>query len=90
MVGVTVRDMAALGVRRDHDRRDTGAVAEEVERLDVAGVPVSAAFVEGDQDRGVCPQLGLACTWLMILLRERLEQVELGRGRVAIEQSRPA
>ena len=57
MVGVGVRDMAALRVGRDHDGRDARAVTEEVERLDVAGVPVSAALIEGDQDRGVRPQL---------------------------------
>ena len=59
MVAVLVRDVAAGGVRRHDDQRDARAVAEEVERLHVARVVVAAAFVEGDEDGGVLPQVGI-------------------------------
>jgi hypothetical protein len=38
VIGVGVADMAALRKARYNDERDAGAVAEEVERLDVSGV----------------------------------------------------
>ena len=52
----------------NHDQRDAGAVAEVVERLHVARVVVAAAFVEGDEDRGVLgvgrkPQPGRRSSW---------------------------
>ena len=45
--------MPALAEPGDADYRDAGAVAEEIELLQIAGVVGSAAFVEGDEDRGV-------------------------------------
>ena len=55
VVGVFVRDVAGLGVLRNHDQRNARAVAEEIQRLHIAGVIVAAAFVEGDEDRCVLP-----------------------------------
>src|SRR5215469_18617733 len=45
VVGVCVADVAALGEGRNHDHRDARPIAEEVERLDVAGVIEAAALV---------------------------------------------
>src|SRR6202035_2505211 len=50
VIGIGMRDVARDQIRRDHDQRDTGAVAEEVERLHIARVVVAAAFIEGDED----------------------------------------
>ena len=51
--------MAGFGEERDGDDRNSGAVAEEVKRLNVAGVVVAAALVEGDEDGGATPQRGI-------------------------------
>ena len=55
MVRISVRDMAARGKLGDHEQRDARAVAEEVQRLNVPGVVVAAAFIVGDEDHGVLP-----------------------------------
>ncbi len=57
VVRVLVVDMAALRERRDDDQRNAGAVTEEVQGLNVAGVEVAAAFVEGDEDQQYSPTL---------------------------------
>ena len=59
MIRIGVRNVAALAVWRHHDHGDAGAVAEKIERLDIARIPVSAAFVEGDHDRRLGPKLGI-------------------------------
>src|SRR5258707_15176786 len=56
VVGVGVRDMSGLGMRRDHQRGYPGTVAKVVERLNVAGVVVTAALVEGNDDGCALPQ----------------------------------
>ena len=60
MVVVGVVDMAFLGEGRNRDERNAGAVAEEVDRLDIAGIVVAAAFVGGDEDRRRVPEFGIA------------------------------
>ena len=52
--------MAFLGKGRNRNERNTGAVAEEVNRLDIAGIVVAAAFIEGDEDRRRRPELRIA------------------------------
>jgi hypothetical protein len=42
----------SLRVGQDHDQRDARAGAEEIQRLHVAGVIKTAAFVRRDEDRG--------------------------------------
>ena len=37
-------------------QRNARAIAEEVERLNITGIVVAAAFVEGDEDRRVLPR----------------------------------
>src|ERR1700730_6266918 len=58
MVGVI--DMALLGEGRNRDKRNPGAVAQEVDRLDISGIVVAAAFVGGNEDRGRLPEVGIA------------------------------
>jgi len=57
MIVIGVIDKALLGVRRYGDQRDARAVAEKIHRLDITGVVVAAAFVIGDQDRCLVPQV---------------------------------
>jgi hypothetical protein len=56
MVCVAVVDDASGGVRRNDQQRDTGAIAEVIYRLDVTGVVITAAFIEGDEDRRARPE----------------------------------
>ena len=60
MIIVSVIYKALLGVRRYNDRRNTRAVPEEIDRLDVAAVVVSAAFIHGENDRRVGEQFTIA------------------------------
>ena len=84
VVGVVVRNVSRLGVRRDDDQRDARAVAEEVERLHVAGVIVTAAFIEGDQDGGVFPEIRIGLNGVDDFLCEAFEEVELRRSGMAV------
>src|ERR1700730_16511062 len=52
VVGIDVVDRGRLDVWRNHEHRNPGPIAEEIERLDIAGVVVAAALVERDYDRG--------------------------------------
>ena len=54
--------------------------------MNVSGIVVTAAFVEGNEDRGVLPQRGIRLHRVNDLLGEAFEQVELGRGRVAVHE----
>ena len=57
MVVVGVIDIALFGVGRNRNERNACAVAEEVDRLDVAGIIVAATFVGGDEDCRRRPEL---------------------------------
>ncbi len=58
VIGVSVVDVAASGEGGNHDQRNTRPVAEEVQRLDIAGVIVTTAFIEGDDESGVGEEFG--------------------------------
>src|SRR6202022_1496828 len=60
VIVVGVIDVALLGERRNRNERNAGAVAEEVDRLDIAGIVVAAAFVGGDEDRRRRPEFRIA------------------------------
>ncbi len=87
MVGVRVVDVAALGEGRDDDKRNARPVAEKVERLDVAGVVVAAAFVQRDDERGFRHQFGLPLQVIHDVRDHALEEVKLGGCRVAVQQA---
>ncbi len=72
-------------VGRNDDRRNTSAVTEEVERLNVSRVVVAAAFVEGHDDGGAGPEFRIGFYAVDDLLHEAFEQVQLRRRRVTIE-----
>src|SRR5579864_9165524 len=82
-----MRDVSSLGERRNHQRGNSGAVSEIVEGLNVAGVIVTAAFVEGDDDGGTLPQLLIGLDAVNDFLHEAFEQVELRRSGVTVEPS---
>src|SRR5262249_44224115 len=52
VVGIGVADVAAARKGRNRNQGNAWAVAEEVQRLDVAGVVVAAALVHGDEQNG--------------------------------------
>src|ERR1700739_3324902 len=53
VVAVGMVYVAAFGERRNNNQRDARAVTEKVQRLNVAGIIVAAAFVHGDDERGL-------------------------------------
>jgi len=55
------------------------AVAEEVDRLDIAGVVVAAALVHRDDDGRGLPQFLVGLHLVDDLLREGLEDIDAGR-----------
>ena len=87
MFAIDVGDVTAPRERRDRNHRNARPGAEEIDRLDEAGVIVSAALVHGDEDRGAFPQLLVALGKLDDVLGERLEQIELRRCRMAVHRA---
>src|SRR5260370_6724081 len=85
VVGVGVRDMSGLGMRRDYQRGYPGTVAKVVERLNVAGVVVTAALVEGNDDGCALPQFPVGLDAVHDFLYEALKQIELRGSRVSGE-----
>ena len=45
VIGIVVRDVPPCGVGRHNDQRNPRAVAEEVQRLNITGIIIAAAFV---------------------------------------------
>src|ERR1700722_13914062 len=88
MVAIQVIHVATLGVGRDDQQRNTGSVAEEVYRLNVARVVVTAAFVLSDEDRGAGPDFRLRLHSVDDVLDEAFEQFELRRRGMTV--GRPA
>src|SRR5215469_4787905 len=59
MVVIGVIDKSFFGVGRYGDQWDARAVPRKVHGLDITAVIVAAAFVIGDQDRCLVPQISL-------------------------------
>jgi len=78
VVGVAVADVSANGEGRNSDQRDARAIAEEVQRLYVAGVIEAAALVHGHDQGRVLEQLGLVLQVLVNARQHGLEQIQLG------------
>src|SRR4029077_13617044 len=87
VVGIGVVDMPTLAEGRDDDQWNTRAVAEEIERLNVARVVIAAAFVEGDDQSSALEQFGVGLEVVNDFIDHTLEQIELRRSRVTVEQS---
>ena len=77
VIRIIMRDVSGFGVGRNDDERDARTVAEEVHRLDVTGIVVASAFVEGDHDGGILPKSGIGLNRVDDLLRKAFEQIEL-------------
>src|ERR1700735_4584878 len=77
MVRVVVSDVSARRVLRNNDHRDARAVAEEGQRLHETGVVVTAAFVEGDEDRRILPVGRIRAYGVHDLLGKAFEQIQL-------------
>src|SRR3977135_2719564 len=84
MVARVVRNMATTAVGRYHNQRDARAIAKEIKVLDIAGVIVTAAFIDSDEDRSALPEFLVALNGVDDFLDEALEQVKFGRGRMAV------
>src|SRR5262249_33170095 len=80
---VDVADVTAARERRNRYHRDARAGAEEIDRLDEAGVVVAATLVDGDEDRGILPYLRVRLDQVDDVAREGLKDVEFRRGWVA-------
>src|ERR1700739_2365614 len=87
VIGVVVRNVTGFGEPRNHQQGDARAIAEVIERLNVTGVIVTAAFVKGDEDRGALPQLGIRLNTVDDLFHETFKEIEFGRRRVTIHPS---
>src|SRR6267378_43111 len=84
MVAIVVGNMATTAVGGYHDQWDARAITEEIEVLDIAGVIVTAAFIDSDEDRSALPEFLVALNGVDDFLDEALEQVKFGRGRMAV------
>ena len=87
MIRIGVRDVAARAEWRHHDQRYAGAVAKEIERLNIAQIPVSAAFVHGNHDRRIGRYRGIGIHKVDDFFDEALEQNELRRRRMAVDKT---
>ncbi len=87
MVGVAVAHVSALSEWGDDDQGNPRSVSKEVERLYIAGVIVSAPFVEGDEDRSALPSFRTGLDGINNLLGEAFENIQLRRRGMSV--SRP-
>src|SRR5204862_3885632 len=89
VVRVRVGDFAAARIPRHGDEGDTRTIAEEVDRLEEAGVPVTAALVEGDEERGALEEVRMLLEDVEHALDQRLEEAQLrARGMAVVEAVR--
>ncbi len=77
MLVIDMADVAASGERRYGDHGNAWARAEEINRLDEAGVIVTAAFVHGDEDGSFRPLFRVALREFNNVLSEGLKQTPL-------------
>src|SRR6266478_5747141 len=87
VVCICMVNVPALGERRHNDQRDARPIAEEVQRLDIAGVIVTTAFIEGDDESGVGEEFGSGHEVIDGLLDHAFQEAELRGRRVTVEQA---
>src|SRR5262249_232421 len=87
MVIVGVIDVAALGKGGNDDERDARTVTEEVQRLEVAGIPVTAAFVKGNDEGRIFGQFVMALEPGEKAVDKRFKYVQLGAGRMSVTKA---
>jgi hypothetical protein len=89
MVAITVDDPPATRMGRHDDERDARSVAPHVNRLEEPGVPVAAAFVEGDEDCRLLEQLRPRLYVIDDPIDQGLQNVELrARGMSIVKAVR--
>jgi hypothetical protein len=59
VIGIGMIDGTRNDIRRNHEQGNAGAIAKEIERLNVARVVVAAALVKGRRDGANSEQIGL-------------------------------
>src|SRR5882762_3661293 len=79
--------MAAAGEGRNDKQGNARAVAEKVQRLNVPGVIVAAAFVESDDERSVGEEIRPGSQVIHRFFDHAFEEVEFGRCRVTVDQT---
>src|SRR5579884_480673 len=77
VVSVIVRDAPSARIGADDDEGNARAVSEEVQRLDVSGVVITATFVKGDEDGRRGPELRVCLQTLKDVFHKALEQIKL-------------
>src|SRR6266852_6966455 len=87
VVGVAMADVVSVGEGRNDNQRNARPVAKEVQGLNVAGVIVAAAFVEGDDQRGLSEKIGPGSQVIHRSLDHAFEEVEFGRCWVTVDQT---
>src|ERR1035437_2549185 len=87
VISIGVHHAAAGGIGGNHDERNAGAIAEEIDGLDVARIPVAATLVKGDKDGGVGPKFRLGLPLGDNLADECFEDVDLRTYRMAVIQT---
>src|SRR5580658_8215472 len=79
--------MTAFRELGDNDERNAGAIAEEINRLNVTRIIVSTTLIEGNEDCGVSPESWVGLDLIDDLLHEALKEIEFGRRRVTIVEA---
>src|SRR5262249_37027822 len=87
VVIIRVHHPAALGIGGHHQEGNARTVAEEIERLREPGIPVAATLVEGDEQGGLLPEMALRLEAVEDFVQHGFEEIELGAGRVPIEEA---
>src|SRR5271155_2916692 len=81
-------DYPAAGRERgNNDKWDARSITEEVQRLDVAGVVVAAAFIEGDEHRRLPREFPIGVEPVEENLQHRFEEIDLGTGWMPVEHA---
>src|SRR5262252_770745 len=78
---------AALSIGGHHQERNARTVAKEIERLHEPGIPVAATLIEGDEQGGPLPEMSLRLEAVEDFVQHGFEEIELGAGRVPIEEA---
>src|SRR5262249_56927192 len=87
MVSIRVDYFAATGIFGDGNEGDARPVAEEVDGLEEARVPVANALVEGDEEGRRCEECRMRLEPVEDLVDHRFKQIELRSRRMAIDEA---
>src|SRR5215471_15359820 len=87
MVIVRVDHLAPTGVLGHGDKGDARAVAEEVDRLEEARIPVAATLVEGDEEGGLCEERRMRFELVENLVDHGFEEIKLRARGMAVDEA---